>query len=360
MGTSPTKTTSIGEAAALPSSPEQLTPEFLTSTLQAVFPGARVRDCRRETLTGERGITSALTRLQLVSDDPAVPTTMIAKLPPAHPGTRQQLHAMGFFAREVGFYRTLADLTPVPTPVCYGAEIDRETGAALLLIEDLAAARNGSSVEGSTVDEVAVVLLALARVHARWWEHPAVVDVPWLTLTSALAPSVVAQVFEQGWQTFLERSSILLDEILATKDWISSTLLGASTALFETGPRTLVHNDLQADNLFFTDDPARPVVFVDWQMATYGRCVIDVANAIQGNLPRSLRRSAEAELLCHYHEALVRAGVRDYPWERCRADYELATVIAPGRLASAVGHHPGLAAHPGAPWDTVFPRFTRA
>ena len=344
----------------LPTSPEELTPEYLTSVLQTRLPGARVTDCRREPLSGERGIASALTRLRLTSDGTAVPATMMAKLPPSHPGARAQLHAMGFFAREVGFYRSLADETPLATPKSYDAELDADTGAALLLLEDLAPARNGNWVEGSSVEDVAAVLLALARMHARWWEDPAVVDAPWLALTSMLAPSVVAEVLEQAWPTFLARLGIPADDdIRSMKEWISSTLHEASTTLFETGPRTLVHNDVQADNLFFPDDPARPLVLVDWQLATYGRCVIDVASAIQANLPISVRRRAEPELLRLYHDALVGAGVRDYAWERCRADYELATVIAPGRLASAVGLHPGLAAHPGAPWDTLFPRFMR-
>ena len=361
MGTSPTATSvPTGDPGALPSSPEELTQAYLTSALQTRLPGAVVTDCRHEPLGGEQGIASALTRLRLTSDDPAVPATMIAKLPPSHPGARAQLHAMGFFLREVGFYRSLADLTPLATPRCYGAQLDADTGGALLLLEDLAPARNGSWVEGSSVDDIALVLLALARMHARWWEDPAVVDAPWLTLTSMLAPSAVAEVLERAWPTFLARLGLPVDDgIRSTRDWISSTLHEASVTLFETGPRTLVHNDVQADNLFFPADPARSVVLVDWQLATYGRCVVDVASAIQANLPVPLRRRAEPELLRHYHEALVGEGVRDYSWERCRADYELATVIAPGRLASAVGLHPGLAAHHGAPWDRVFPRFVR-
>jgi len=81
----------------------------------------------------------------------------------------------------------------------------------------------------------------------------------------------------------------------------------------------------------------------------------------RGAIPRSpapeVRDQAEPALIRIYHQTLVETGVTDYQIDRCLADYELATVLAPARLASAVGLHPALAAHPGAAWDTLFPRF---
>ena len=138
--------------------------------------------------------------------------------------------------------------------------------------------------------------------------------------------------------------------------WISRTLHEASTTLFEAGPRTLVHNDVQADNVFFpaTQSGRSCSLTGRWSRC---RCVVDVAFAIRGGLAPVVRHEVEPGLIQIYHNALVEAGVTDYQIERCLADYELATVLAPARLASAVGMHPALAAHPGAAWDTLFPRF---
>lgn len=338
-----------------------LTPDFLTAALQTRFPGAAVSRCRSEPLTGARGMTGAMLRVHLSGDRPELPATVILKIPPAHPGSQAQLNAMGFFEREVGFYRQLSDQTPLHTPTCYRAEFDPETGHAFLLLEDLAPARNGDSVAAGTVEEVAAVLLALARMHSRWWQDVTLADHPWLGLRSMLAPSAVAEVFELSWPSFLRKLSISVDdEIVAMKAWISSGLNEAAATLFEFGPRTLVHNDIQGDNMFFPDDPDRSVVFIDWQLATYGRCVVDVSSAVRGSLEPEVRRSAETDLLRGYHEALVRAGVRDYSLAQCRADYDLAAVLAPARLATAVGLHPGMRAHSGAPWDTLFPRLGRS
>lgn len=229
------------------------------------------------------------------------------------------------------------------------------------MLEDLAPARNGSSVATTSVDEVAAVLQELARLHARWWQDDTLADQPWLPPRSMLAPSAVSEVFERAWPPFLSKLSIPVhDEILSKQAWTGSTLVHAATTLFESGPRTLIHNDLQGDNLFFPDDPNRSMVFIDWQLAAYARGVVDVACAVRGSLEPDIRRSAEAELLRGYHEALVQARVRDYPLGRCRADYDLAAVLAPARVASSVGLRAGLRAHPGAPWDTLFLRFTRS
>jgi aminoglycoside/choline kinase family phosphotransferase len=173
-----------------------------------------------------------------------------------------------------------------------------------------------------------------------------------------LAPGAVTEVFELAWPLFLGKLGIPVDDqVMAMKDWISSSLDQAATTLFETGPRTLVHDDIQGDNVLFPDDPDRPVVFLDWQLCAYGRGALDVASAIRGSLVPEVRRAAEADLLQGYHDALVQAGVPDYPLARCRADYDLAGVIAPARVASAVGLIADLAAHPGAFWDTLFLRY---
>ena len=257
----------------------------------------------------------------------------------------------------MAFYQTLRDRTPVHTARCYLAQFNPDTGDAALLLEDLGRARNGSTVAGSTVEEVTVQLVALARMHAYWWESPEVGGQAWTRLPSMLAPEAAYEVFERAWPSFLRRLSIPVHEIITDmRDWIGRTLHEASTTLFETGPRTLVHNDVQADNLFFPGDPDHPIVFIDWQMATFARCVVDVASAIRGSLDPGVRAQSEPALIRTYHDALVEAGVTNYPIERCLADYELATVLAPARLASAVGLHAALAAHPGAAWDTLFPR----
>lgn len=167
----------------------------------------------------------------------------------------------------------------------------------------------------------------------------------------------MAEAFTQGWPSFLLKLSIpVTSQISEMGGWIQQNLHAAATTLFDSGPRTLIHNDVQADNVFFAKLD-REVVFIDWQMVTYARCVIDVAGWVRGQLEPHARRTVEPQLLRLYHEALVANGVCDYAFEQCRSDYQLATVLAPARLACAVGFSEGLQAHQGAFWDALLLRY---
>jgi len=265
---------------------------------------------------------------------------------------------LGHYEREVRFYEELSFRTPARTPRCYYSHFDLETGFSLLLLEDLACARNGNSIAGSSVAEAARVLFTLAILHAAWWQAPDVADASWLRLRFLLAPDAMVGAFSHAWPSFLRKLSIpMTPQIGEIGDWIEHNLPVAATSLFKSDPRTLIHNDVQADNLFF-GEAGGDVFFIDWQMVTYARCVIDVAGCVRGQLEPEVRRAAEPQLVRLYHDALVANGVQHYTFEQCMADYRLATVLAPARLVCAVGLSEGLRAHPGAFWDTLFPRYS--
>ena len=47
----------------------------------------------------------------------------MAKFSATHPEVRAAVHSMGFYEREIGFYRELAADCPVRTPRCYFGEV---------------------------------------------------------------------------------------------------------------------------------------------------------------------------------------------------------------------------------------------
>jgi thiamine kinase-like enzyme len=201
------------------------------------------------------------------------------------------------------------------------------------------------------------VLEALAALHAKWWQSPELAAKSWLQLRAMVAPEALAPVFAESWPSFLSKLSDPSNpDIVGMGRWIDRELDRAAHVLFGEEPRTLVHDDVQGDNLFF-DDAEGPVALVDWQLRTYARAVLDVATLIRGQLDPPIRRRHERHLVQDYRNALVKRGVSDYPPEQCWVDYQLATVIQPARIASAVGLHSGLQAHPGAFWDVLFPRY---
>jgi aminoglycoside phosphotransferase (APT) family kinase protein len=341
-----------------PTRPEELTARWLTSVLAARgLDRCTVTSCDTQLLRGEQGMTGDLVRLRLAyEEESGLPETLIAKFSAAEPSLRSLISALGHYERELNFYASLAARTPVPTPRCYFADHDTTTGFTLLLLEDVDA-RNGNSITGCSVDDVARVLSTLARLHAAWWQAPELADASWLRLRHLVAPGAMVDAFDRGWPSFVEKLSIPVSpQIREMGSWIRESLPTATATLFDSGPRTLIHNDVQADNLFFSE-VSSTVVLIDWQMATFARCVIDVAMCIRGSLDPTHRRAIEPRLLRDYHDTLVANGVHDYPFEQCVADYHLAAVLTPARLAYAVGLSDGLHAHPGAFWDALFPRF---
>ena len=59
---------------------------------------------------------------------------------------------------------------------------------------------------------------------------------------------------------------------------------------------------------------------LDWQTLIWGSAAADVAYFVGGSVSTEDRRVHELDLLTHYHEALRRRGVQDYPLEQLRAD----------------------------------------
>jgi aminoglycoside phosphotransferase (APT) family kinase protein len=344
----------------IPASPDEIRGDWLASILDSQdLPPDSIRSVEAEPFGGEQGMTGQLVRLRLRYQDvrPGWPETLIAKFSAAEPATRTMVNALGHYEREIRFYESLSSRTPVPTPHCYYSHLDTETGFALLVIEDLARARNGNGIAGCSVDEVARVLSTLAKLHATWWQAVDLADATWLRLRFLLAPDAMTGAFSQGWPSFVQKLSIpVTSQISRMGDWIGQNLETAASTLFDSGPRTLIHNDVQADNLFF-NRADQEVILIDWQMVTYARCVIDVAGWIRGQLEPEIRRTTEPQLLRLYHDSLVADGVKEYPFEQCLADYRLATVLAPARLACAVGLSEGLQAHPGAFWDALISRY---
>ena len=142
---------------------------------------------------GRMGFTGQLLRLR-ISYDKAVlgaPRSLVAKFSAPDPDGRATVHSMGFYEREIGFYRQLAADCPIRTPRCYFGEVEMDSGASLLLLEDLTWMRNLNSTGGS-IEDVVLVIQELGKLHAAWWRDVRLDQIPWLQMkgftTSEQAP----------------------------------------------------------------------------------------------------------------------------------------------------------------------------
>jgi hypothetical protein len=267
---------------SVPADTDEITPEWLTATLHeaAALDQARVTLIESAPI-GQLGFTGQIWRLHIGYDkpEPGAPRSLVAKFSATYPEARSAVHSMGFYEREIGFYRELAAESPIRTPRYYFGEVEMDTGASLLLLEDLTWMHNLSSAGGS-VDEAELVIREVAKLHAAWWGDARLDQIPWLAMKGMLTPDQASLVFTQTWESFLGKLSIpVTEELLWAGELCSRYLRAVSVSMSIEQPRTLIHNDVQGNNLLVAEDDEPSLAVVDWQLTTAARPALDPASS---------------------------------------------------------------------------------
>jgi aminoglycoside/choline kinase family phosphotransferase len=321
----------------IPVSPDAITPNWLTTALRQArtITTARVTTADLTRIGEDEGFTGGslyLIKLQYDRTEASAPTTLIAKLSPTNPEMRAIMGAAN--QREAVFYQTLATPQNLPVPHCYHADFDPQTGASILLLQDLSGFRTVSFTSGCGPTDAKHVIEALAKIHAQWWNSP------------KLAPLSGAAIIEEFpfsklWADYPAKVKSLLQNIELPKsflklgDHIARNQTAIFTKLLETAPITCLHRDIQIDNVMFDAGKANTgAILLDWQLSGKGRGAYDMAYFLISSLDPAQRRNSERSLVAHYHAQLLRAGITDYSLPQCWADY-LQSVA--GKLFLTVG-----------------------
>lgn len=329
----------------IPSGPEDLSAAWLTGALRSrgAIRHASVVGFEVGPLQEGEGAFGRLFRLRLRYDveEVSAPATLIVKLSSASPKMRERPATRLAYQREVRFYQRLAQQASVVTPRCHFAEVDVETGLHVLLLEDLAPARSGSSVAGCTAEQAELAVLGIARFHAAWWEKPELAGLDWL-VDADPDPVALRDGYDRWWPAFLEQAGHRLPgEAREIGAGLRDHHARVVRQLTRTPPRTLVHADYKLENLVFRARGGEaPLVVLDWQLLRRGRGVFDVAFFLSQSLTPDDRRSVEMELLVAYHRTLLEAGVRDWGFEQCLHDYRLSLLHRFAALISTIAAMP--------------------
>ncbi|MEZ4671261.1 MAG: phosphotransferase [Anaerolineae bacterium] len=324
----------------IPKGPSAITAGWLTGVLrereilkEAVVTSLEMKSLE-ETVSGVVG-QHVFLRLFYDIDELKAPHSLFAKFSTANPEMRAILHAIGLYQREVGFYDHIADKVKLRTPRCYYSALDMETGESVLLLEDMTPGRTGKLVDGCSLAQAELALGEIAKFHAGWWNSHLFDKMEWLPKVNPRGDGDTA--YKEHWGQFIEKVGHLIpDSLIEIGERFGKYPNMIQQKQAET-PQTLIHDDYQLENLFFTPSHSGvPFAVVDWTTLGFGRGVTDVAYFCSFCL-WDKRAANEIDLLRFYHTTLLRNGVQHYSFDQCLLDYRLLTLHALRRMIFIIG-----------------------
>jgi aminoglycoside phosphotransferase (APT) family kinase protein len=137
----------------------------------------------------------------------------------------------------------------------------------------------------------------------------------------------VSAAFAGAWDPIQEIcTGLVTPNVKALGDRFVELIPGLMAKLSEP-PWTLSHGDYRLDNMFFSDDPSRPLVLCDWQLYDRSRGPRDLSYLLSQSMEPALRAGCERALVERYVAGLAANGVTGYDIEQAWSDYRLATLF---------------------------------
>ena len=310
----------------VPNGPGAITTDWLTFVLResGTLVHANVTSIQVAPLGRGNGQLVRLT-VEYDCEETTAPHTLIAKFPAANPMTRSLWTQLGFYENEVRFYQHLAETSELRTPRCYHCTIDDHSGNSVLLLEDLAPARDSWLNMDCSLEDAALAVCEIAKLHARWWERIETAGLHWLSSLDAEHYRKLQGQLQEQWEPFVVKlGDVMPPKLLAVGDALRKKLAETVSQL-GTQPRTLIHYDFHVGNMLFAAAEGKvPFAVVDWEFMRQGRGTPDLARFVGLNLPIDRRRSEEQAILEIYHATLVDHGVQRYSYDQCFDDYRLS------------------------------------
>ena len=280
------------------------------------------------------------------------PKSLVLKLANAVDDRREFAVMNNSYLKEVRFFQQLADDMPLRTPEIYHIAEDGKDN-----IEFFAIAMEDLTTHSLVFDQVEdppneaftrKINLESAGMHARYWESD-LLQADWLALPDdkyefALhlacrgcvehKDDYIVQWEQQfGVNPYDGYEDVgRISEITAGPT--ASQLVDHLHEILSSRPRTLIHGDLRADNIFRTHPSAglsvedSKITYIDWQIIQPGPIGPEFTQAWQHSLPVELRRK-DLDFLQEYHTRLVQLqpAAAAYTYETLVEDYKIGFIL---------------------------------
>lgn len=292
-------------AGDVPVSAEAITPAWLTATVGRAVPGAAVTALR---IAPASSGTHARHRLHLewnaIGRDAGLPASIFTKSLPTLV-TRMVAGFNGHARIEGRFYTQVRPLLGIEAPTCFHSVYDRESFAAIHLLEDLVATKAAMFCDHRTLvsraDAEDMVSL-LATLHGTFYDDPRLDnELRWLadfpTWFSIGAEKMRTEPYTQ--KAFLAAAHLIPADLMARRQEVWPAVMKA-LEVHRSRASTFIHSDVHIGNWYRTG--AGRMGLCDWQCPSRGHWSRDFAYAVSAALRSEDRRAWERDLLRHYIE----------------------------------------------------------
>jgi hypothetical protein len=239
----------------------------------------------------------------------------------AQPGVREE-------SSEVQFYRLLAPvLGSPPLARCYAAIDDAERDRGRLVLEDLRFTHDHPSWPiPPSRNQCLAAVDALARVHAQWWEAPALGKTIGKPHTTESLTNMVQGVASH-LPAFLDFcGDALSSDARQILQRVFSSPLKPWLRLTDERALTIIHGDAHSWNFLFPRTGDGAAVLIDWQLWHVDVGARDLAFFIALHWYPSRRREFERPLIEYYYDRLLKYGVQNYSFNELWLDYRRCVV----------------------------------
>jgi len=317
-----------GIEVGLPSSVDDVTPEWLTSVLRtsgAIAESNAVVAADVAPFAVGIGFLSDLFQatLSYQDEDGAAPATVIVKFATEIDTQRGIADALQFYQRELRFYREVAPELSFRTPTVHAAVMSESNTDFVLVMEDLSAATGFDQISGASAEQSILAAKGAAQLHARYWnEDLTSLQETFLPFDNPVYRTVLPDIFAGGWdRAKQEAGDLMSDEIVAFGDRFGE-LVSYFIDQIDSVSTTLIHGDWRADNLMVDEDGQ--LIAIDFQITGTGAPTYDLAYFLSQSVEPEVRAESGEAIVAAYYASLDAEGI-EYDRSELEEVFRLAT-----------------------------------